>query len=177
MADKKITALTAYTTPLAADLIPIVDVANSLTKKVTISDLRAAMAGYALQFSGSIAAPADATTYYFGANYFDAVVSSTAGLAKIRIPKAGTIKSCYIEVRNRGTAGTTEVSTISIRLNNTTDTTVSAVLITSTVPNAFSNAALAIAVIAGDYIEIKWVTPTWVTNPTNVDIFGCVYIE
>lgn len=34
----KISALTAYTTPLATDLIPIVDVANSITKKIKVSD-------------------------------------------------------------------------------------------------------------------------------------------
>lgn len=39
MADAKITALTAYTTPIATDVLPIVDVTNSITKKITYSDL------------------------------------------------------------------------------------------------------------------------------------------
>lgn len=38
MADAKISALTAYTTPLAADLVPIVDTANATTKKSAMSD-------------------------------------------------------------------------------------------------------------------------------------------
>lgn len=38
MADSKISALTAYTTPLSADLLPIVDTANTTTKKVAMSD-------------------------------------------------------------------------------------------------------------------------------------------
>lgn len=177
MADKKTTELTAYSTPVATDVMSIVDIANTILKKITLANLRTYFCGYALQFSGSIAAPADATTYYIGNNFFDAVVSTTAGLAKIRIPKSGTITKIYLEVRNRGTAGTTEVSTISVRLNNTTDTAISAAFITSTTPNAFSNTAVGVAVVAGDYIEIKWVAPTWVTNPTLVDIWGVVYVE
>ena len=39
MANKKITDLTAYTTPLSVDVLPIVDVANSATKKVTMANL------------------------------------------------------------------------------------------------------------------------------------------
>lgn len=35
MADSKISALTSYTTPLVADLIPIVDTANATTKQIT----------------------------------------------------------------------------------------------------------------------------------------------
>jgi len=37
MADQKITALTNYTTPLDADVLPIVDVANGITKKIPIN--------------------------------------------------------------------------------------------------------------------------------------------
>ena len=39
MADKKITELTAYTTPIATDVLPIVDVTSGITKKVNKSDL------------------------------------------------------------------------------------------------------------------------------------------
>lgn len=39
MADSKISQLTSYTTPVAADVLPIVDTANTTTKKVAMSDL------------------------------------------------------------------------------------------------------------------------------------------
>ena len=39
MADIKITDLTAYTDPVSTDVLPIVDVGNDLTKKVSIADL------------------------------------------------------------------------------------------------------------------------------------------
>jgi hypothetical protein len=39
MADKKITELTGFTTPAQTDVLPIVDLGTSETKKVTLSDL------------------------------------------------------------------------------------------------------------------------------------------
>ena len=75
------------------------------------------------------------------------------------------------------TAGTTETSTASIRLNNTTDTTISSAVNLSSNPYAVSNTSLNVAVVAGDYIEIKWVTPTWVTNPTGVSGSAMIVIE
>lgn len=44
MADSKISALTSYTTPLAADVLPIVDTANTTTKKITWTNLLTALA-------------------------------------------------------------------------------------------------------------------------------------
>lgn len=190
MADQKISQLTSHITPIDADSIPILDSATSTTKRVTWSNIKATLktyfdtlytavannTGYTVQFSSEITAPADGTTYYIGSSFFP-LAATTGGISAIRIPKAGTVKSVYVEVKNRGTLGTTETSTISLRKNNTSDTTISASFITSTTPNAFSVTGLSVAVVAGDYLEIKWVTPTWVTNPTTVDIWGIIYIE
>lgn len=44
MADAKISALTGYTTPITTDVMPIVDVTNSETKKITIANLKTAVA-------------------------------------------------------------------------------------------------------------------------------------
>lgn len=41
MADAKITDLTAYTAPQQSDVLPIVDIANSTTKKISIATLQA----------------------------------------------------------------------------------------------------------------------------------------
>ena len=51
MADTKISALTAYTTPLTADEIAIVDKANGLTKRITWGDLNKPPMGEISYFS------------------------------------------------------------------------------------------------------------------------------
>jgi len=46
MADSKISALTSYTTPLNADLVPIVDTANTTTKQVSWTNIKATLKTY-----------------------------------------------------------------------------------------------------------------------------------
>jgi hypothetical protein len=75
-----------------------------------------------------------------------------------------------------GTAGTGETWACNIRLNNTTDTLVQSLASTAAY-RVWSNTGLSIAVVAGDYIEIKLVNPTWVTNPANVRFGAAIYIE
>ena len=75
-----------------------------------------------------------------------------------------------------GTAGTNESWVMNIRLNNTTDTQIASVS-QSTNERIFSNSSLNIAVVAGDYIEIKCVNPTWATNPLTTIFGGYIYIE
>lgn len=108
--------------------------------------------------------PTDATTYYFGSK--PASPTTTAQRRKIYMPRAGTITKIYLSMSLTG-AGTTETSTVSLRLNHTTDTTISAVVDNSAYYEIA--ATVSVAVAAGDYVEIKWVTPTWATNPTGVN--------
>lgn len=46
MADSKISALTSYSTPLDADVLPVVDTANTTTKKLTWANLKATLKTY-----------------------------------------------------------------------------------------------------------------------------------
>lgn len=135
--------------------------------------------GYTLFTSGASFTPADATTYYIGVPNMQALPSTTANATRMTIPKAGTIKRIDYYTTTGGTAGSTETSTVSFRLNNTTDTTISNAVITSggATIATFSNNALSIAVAEGDTFEIKWVTPSWATNPTIVRIAALIYIE
>ena len=130
--------------------------------------------GYTLQGGAASIAAADSTSYHCGPHYGQAF-STTGGFRKLFIPKTGTIKACYLFFTNT-IAGTTETSTVSIRLNDTTDTTVSSAVTNNANPSSFSNTALSIAVVAGDFIELKWATPAWVTNPTSV-FNWVIYIE
>lgn len=130
---------------------------------------------YVISASATVlAAPVDATTYFFGLQ--SAAPDTTAAVTRVFIQRAGTIRKVRLSIRNTGVAGTAEASTASIRINNTTDTTISAAVTTNATFQTFT-ANVGINVIDGDYFEIKWVTPTWVTNPTNLFLWAQVYIE
>jgi len=126
--------------------------------------------------SGVNLSPADATTYYTGC--FNAQApTTTADRTRCYIPKTGTVKVIYGVIWVATTLGSSETSTINFRLNNTTDTAISSSVVANAVTTTFSNTGLSIAVTAGNYFELKWVCPTWATNPTAVRVAAMVYIE
>lgn len=129
--------------------------------------------GYTLSVQALTSSPADAQTIYFG--QLPKAPVTAAGNSKIYIRKAGTIKMAQVYCYS-GTAGTNESWVMNIRLNNTTDTQIASVS-QSTNERIFSNSSLNIAVVAGDYIEIKCVNPTWATNPLTTIFGGYIYIE
>jgi hypothetical protein len=132
--------------------------------------------GYALEISSAaLSAPADSTTYYCGAS-FGFSCTATPALVRLYIPQAGTITKAYMTVRTYSAAGTNEQWTMNIRLNNTSDTVISATVDSSGGTTPVSNTALSIAVVAGDYVEIKIVTPIWATNPGYLYINGVLWI-
>lgn len=112
--------------------------------------------------------PADATTYFIANGVSLTSFTSSVGSSRYIFAKSGTIAKCYGVLTVQGTLGTAGSSTISIRLNNSSDTTVTSSLAATASANTFNNTGLSIAVVAGDYIEIKMLTPTWATNPTTV---------
>jgi len=133
--------------------------------------------GYTLSANNQPGNPADGTTYFISPG-LALTGSPTSGGAFTRfyVPQAGTITKVYGTATVQGTLATTENSTFSIRLNNTTDTTVTNTLKLNTADNAF-NATVSISVVAGDYIEFKFVGATWATNPTTVSFSATAYIS
>ena len=129
--------------------------------------------GYTLSVQALTSSPVDGQTIYFG-NLPKAPVTTPA-ISKVYIPRAGTIKRAEIYCYS-GTAGTNQAWSGYVRLNNTTDTLI-ATLSVATNERVFSNSSLSIAVIAGDYIEIKFINPTWPTNPLTTIFGGYIYIE
>jgi hypothetical protein len=119
--------------------------------------------------------PADATTYHIGA--FPNQTPSTAANRKLYIPRAGTVKRIDLLFLNTTSDATTEQSTVSFRLNDTTDTAITTTLALNATPITVTNSSLSIAVVAGDWFAIKWVTPTWATNPVGTVISAQVWIE
>jgi hypothetical protein len=144
------------------------------TKNAVRDEIESLATGYTLSvFATNYASPGDAETRYFGA--ISAAPTATADESRVYIPKTGTITRANI-LGQAGTAGSNEAWTLYIRLNNTTDTSIEAVS-AATALRLWDNSALSIAVTAGDYIEIKSVTPTWASNAVNVRFAGTIFIE
>lgn len=136
----------------------------------------AALKGYTLSFVQASFNPADATTYVMGINA-GAAVPGSAGTRRIYIPRTGSITTVYVSFYNNAvTLGTSETSTISVNKNSGTVSTISA-LVNNAATQFLNTTGLNISVTATDYVELQWVTPTWVTNPTNLVISGYFYIE
>ena len=106
---------------------------------------------------------------------FPVAPSTTADRWRIYIPKAGTIKAAYV-FSYAGTAGTNENWSTYIRKNNSADTLIQT-LGANTNARVWSNTSLSVSVVAGDYIEIKEIQPTWATNPATVTRNAVIYIE
>jgi len=129
--------------------------------------------GYSINVQALTSSPTDAQTIYFG--MLPKAPVTGAATSKVFIRKAGTIKIAEIYCYS-GTAGTNESWSIYIRLNNSSETLIATVS-ASTSERVFSNTGLSITVAVGDYIEIKSVNPTWVTNPLTTIFSGYIYIE
>ena len=122
---------------------------------------------YTLDVQATTSNPTVSQTIYLG--QLPASPTTTAATRKVYIRKAGTITMANIYT-NSSTAGTNEIWSWYIRLNNTTDYLIQTVSLAVS-ERIWSNSSLNIPVVAGDYIEIKMINPNWGTKPTNT-IFG-----
>jgi hypothetical protein len=171
MANTKISALTTDSAPHRTnDFAPTYDASAVATKKVALRDFGPIVLH--VEFSNTNLA--DATTYYFGL-WGSAAATTTAAGRRIYIQRAGIITAVTVAFNIAGLS-TSETFTTYVRLNNTTDTTLSTVNVTNASFVAItSNPTITVAY--GDYFEIKFVTPTWVTNPTGVYGNALVFLE
>jgi hypothetical protein len=134
----------------------------------TITIASSSSSGYAISFGSASIASTDGTTlYYMAANY-----ASTSTVARVYIPKSGTITVVYfwMWLGSNGSC-TNEPMTCYVRLNSTTDYAIETVSTTDG-GKLFHNLNMNISVLQGDYISIKSVNPTWVTNPSG-GMNGC----
>ena len=130
--------------------------------------------GYAIQAAALTHNPADGTTFFFGSPLM-APLQSTSDRRRLYIPKSGNMVLFRVYVFVTSVV-TTESVVFTVRLNDTTDTALSVSI--GYVIN--SNTAVdtgSVAVVEGDYIEIKVVNPSWVTNPTGVLLSAIIFIE
>lgn len=182
------TAIPKYTDTTGTNVAPsgvLIDASNNITGANSITmggtNVIGAIAGkigsytYTLQLfgGGSNFDPADATTYYAGRLPADILITGYDGV-KLQMPTAGRITAWYGEIR-RGTPGTSETETLSLRYAGTTD--IGSVTSAGNVTDSYlistgHNQSFS----AGDYIALKTVTPTWVTNPQDVRYSATVVI-
>lgn len=133
----------------------------------------AGVGGYALLAQANTRSPADAETLFFG--IVSQGLSSAANKNRVIIPKAGNIVRFDMFMVVNGALGTSETVNYHVRLNNTTDNLTIATTLDAVERQV--SATGSVAVVAGDYIEIKVVYPTWVTNPGSVVQTGIIFIE
>lgn len=117
--------------------------------------------------------PADSTTYYLGD--IPLAPTATEGNRRIYFNQAGRVIGAVLSFFQ--TAGTAENSTISFRLNATTDTALSTTVDNSAIFRINNTTLTPITVAVGDFFELKWATPAWVTNPTTVFITGYILVS
>lgn len=116
--------------------------------------------------------PADSTTYFVGqdANTIPSIFS----IVQSRVPRTGTVKGVSLKVHS--VAGSSETVNFYIRINDTTDfANVTGDMSVNTLDLLVSG--LSQAVVEGDYLALKIVTPAWVTNPTAWSLWAKLWIE
>ena len=72
-----------------------------------------------------------------------------------------------IQFYTNGTTGTNENIEMYIRVNNTTDYLIETIGV-ATPKRRFNNNSMNIVLNAGDFYTVKFVCPTWATNPTSI---------
>lgn len=123
--------------------------------------------------TGATSAMTDGATYYWGTSgAFGAV--TTQGLTRIYNLTGKTLTIVAISTFVRWTVGTSESSTVYLRYNNTTDYSIGTVA-GNVAQTELSLTGQSIAWASGDYVEMKMVNPTWVTNPSGMSAGGQIH--
>ena len=148
---------------------------NTLQDISSTSLKSTAARGYSMQGTHGSLTYTASQVYYFGGMAGN--ITTTAQRNKIYIPTTGTIKKVYISYFNSGTLSTTETGTFAIRLNNTTDYTVTSALINNAVTKDFINTSMSVPVTADDYIEFKVTVGAVTTAATSVRCSVVFFVE
>jgi hypothetical protein len=125
--------------------------------------------GFTIIFDpAAVAAPTDNTLYYYGA-FCQASMTGTVYARRYLMPVNCTLIG-YSACTKSSAAASNETSTLSIRINNTTDVQLSNALVYTNGINCYSSMALSTDLTAGDYIEMKLLTATWGTDATSIGL-------
>lgn len=127
--------------------------------------------GFSMLIRSSSGNPADATTYFIE-TFTALTTSTTSGKAdqKLYVPYACKLDSAIVHASVVGTLASAGNCTVSARVNNSADTTITSALAMTAADNTATGSSLGLLLNQGDYLEIKILTPTWATNPTTVAV-------
>lgn len=129
--------------------------------------------GYPISFNFSSFSPADATTYYVGLNVASPFTTDTN--IRLMALRNSTLKK--VAITSRQSAGSSENSSFALGINGTYTTFSSLVKFDGIPYNQLLTTGLSINVVEGDVLTVRWITPTWVTNPTSVNCNITLYFE
>lgn len=105
-------------------------------------------------------------TYYFDKSF--AGISTSSGVTgRTYIPVNCTLIGYTLITYVGGTLGTAEAQSYYVRVNNTTDITLTTSGTANAITNTSTSSALNTNLTAGDYIEIKGIVPVMATGYTN----------
>lgn len=109
--------------------------------------------------------------------YFWMTSNSNNAQCRVYIPISGTIKSVICSFANTGVLWSSEQWSLRINRNTATwENLISSSVVNDAVNNTYT-LSTNIPVTAGEYINIQWLSPTWATNPTNVNFNAYIRIE
>jgi len=149
--------------------VTVTNASNSIT-------LASVAQAYSIQTA--VGNPADSTPYFMIQAVSFITGTATGGVSRFYIPVAGKINKAYGSLVVTGTLGSSQTSTLALRLNNSTDTTITSSLSATAASNTFNSTNLNITVAAGDYIEWKFTGGAWSpTNPTGVMLTATFFVE
>lgn len=129
--------------------------------------------GYIQSFNFNAFSPADATTYYVGVNVSSPFTTDTS--IRLIALKTSTLKK--VAITSRQTIGTSENSSFALGVNGTYTTFTSSIKFDGSPNSNTLITGLSINVTEGDVLTLRWITPTWVTNPTSINCNIDLYFE
>lgn len=142
--------------------------------KNAVYDKIQSLARYPMTVQGVAANLTNTVTYYWG-NLPRVPQAAISDRNRVYVNYDGIINLIDIILFST-TAGTNEDMSLYLRLNDTTDYLIATVG-AATRDRRFRNTAMNLAVVDGDYYEIKLPGLTWATPPLGSSLFGTVWVD
>jgi hypothetical protein len=131
---------------------------------------------FTMQVFCDTANPTDNATWYIGLGPHASTAPGNINVQRVVVPTQSTLESVSLFLY-RTTPGSSETSTISIRKTSNGEETVLANDVNTDTNHNIIATGLNISCGAGEGLQVKWVTPTWATNPIWVSFCGTLVFK